>query len=316
MKTFITRGLAAGAVGGLATALFIRFVTERIIGFALEFEDATGIGLPHGAPAEFSRSTQHWGGMAGALLYGCVLGVVLAIAVAALHHRISAVDEFGRAFKVAVAGYLALNLIPALKYPPNPPTVGDPDTIGQRTTNYLVLMAASIAIVYIAFAVWSYLTRAGVVGALRFAAAGGAAAALLAFAFVAWPASPDPINPPNSEAAPALEVARGAPAEVLDQLLATAKATEDESLRDPANPDEPLDLTDVSDGSDLVGAPVALGTDELVPHSYTTVVWHFRLLSLAGTALLWLVMGVVLGYLLDRKVAQDTAERATATAGV
>ena len=95
IKGFVLRGLAAGAAGGAATALFLRFVTETQIGFALKFEDATGIGAGPGEAAELSRGTQHWGGMAAAVLYGAVLGVVLGVTVAALHHRIAARNEFG-----------------------------------------------------------------------------------------------------------------------------------------------------------------------------------------------------------------------------
>src|SRR3954470_20387176 len=120
-KGFILRGLAAGAAGGAAAALFLRFVTEHQISIALRFEDATGIGLPPGDPAEFSRGTQHWGGMAAAVLYGMALGVVLAVVVAFLHHRLSGRDEFGRVAKVAGAAFVATVVIPGLKYPPNPP---------------------------------------------------------------------------------------------------------------------------------------------------------------------------------------------------
>src|SRR5947208_10316710 len=101
IKGFVLRGLAAGAVGGAATALFLRFVTETQIDFALKFEDASDLGTGPRAAAEFSRGTQHWGGMAAAVLYGAVLGVVLGVTVAALHHRLAARNEFGRAIKVA-----------------------------------------------------------------------------------------------------------------------------------------------------------------------------------------------------------------------
>src|SRR5688572_9670107 len=96
IKWFILRGLAAGAVGGVAAALFLRFVTETQIDFALRFEDASGIGLAPGEPAEFSRGTQHWGGMAAAVIYGTLLGIVLSIVVASLHHRLAARSEFER----------------------------------------------------------------------------------------------------------------------------------------------------------------------------------------------------------------------------
>jgi len=51
-KTFLLRGLVAGAAGGAAAALFIRTVTETQIGYALRFEEATGIGAgPGEAPS-------------------------------------------------------------------------------------------------------------------------------------------------------------------------------------------------------------------------------------------------------------------------
>jgi len=307
LKGFVLRGLAAGAAGGLAAALFIRIVTETQIGFALQFEDATGIGGPPGEPAEFSRTTQFFGGMFAAVLYGAVLGVVLAVAVAALHHRIPARDEFGRVAKVAVAVFVAVVLIPGLKYPPNPPTVGDPDTIGERTRLFLSLMGASIVFVFAAWFLWEYLTQRGWDGAPRFMAVAGGFGVVVTLAFVAWPASPDAINPPDNEAAPALQVAEGAPGEVLDEMLATARATDDEALRDPDDPSRPLDLDDVDEGSDLVGVPVAVNTSKLVPHAYTTAVWHFRVESFAGLALMLTVMAAVLGLLLDRQRVQAMA---------
>jgi hypothetical protein len=138
-------------------------------------------------------------------------------------------------------------------------------------------------------------------------AVGAAFGAVVTLAFVVWPASPDPINPPDNEAAPALQVADDAPAEVLDEMLATARATDDEAIRDPADPDQPLDLDEVDDGSDLVGAPVRVNTTKLVPHAYTTTVWHFRVESFAGLALMLTVMAAVLGLLLDRQRVQATA---------
>ena len=118
--------------------------------------------------------------------------------------------------------------------------------------------------------------------------------------YVIWPASPDPIVPPDNEAAPALQIASSAPASVLDRMLVTAKANKDESIKDPSDPTQPLDLNKVTDGADLKGAPVAVSTTKLVPHVYTTAVWHFRIDSIGGLALMWAVMAGVLGLLLDR----------------
>ncbi len=317
-KGFLWRGLAAGAAGGLVTALFIRLVTETQIGYALKFEDATGIGLPPGEAPEFTRGQQQWGGMGAAIIFGIALGVCFGVVVAALHHRIRASNEFSRGARVAVAGFVAVVLIPALKYPPNPPTVGDPDSIDDRTTYYLLLVGASIIVMLVAWVLWERLTDSGVVGAPRFAAGGGAFLVMVTLLFVLFPSSPDRIGAPDSDAAPALVVADDAPPEVLDQMLATARDTDDTAIRDPQAPDEPLDLSTVSGGEDLAGAPVAVNTTKLVPNAYTTVVWHFRILSFAGLALLWATMALVFGLLADplkvRAGAEAPADAASAPA--
>ena len=305
IKWFILRGLAAGATGGLAAALFLRFVTETQIGFALRFETATGLGLPPAEAAEFSRGTQHWGGMAAAVIYGTLLGVVLSIVVASLHHRIAARNEFERAWKVSAGAFLALVLIPAMKYPPNPPTVGDPDTIGKRSTEFMLLMLASVLVVLAAWWLWTRLTNIGWDGAARFFLGGGALALMVVALFAVFPASPDPINPPDNEAAPVLQIRGDAPPDVLATMLETAKATGNESIRDPADPSRPLDLATVDNASALVGAPVALNTTRLVPNAYTTMIWHFRMQAIAGLAIMWAVMAATFGLLADLHTLAD-----------
>lgn len=306
MKAVLLRGLAAGAIGGLASALFIRFLTETQIGHAIGFENASHIGSPEES-AMFARSTQHWGGMAAALIYGAVLGVVLAVVFAALHHRLASRDEFGRTIRLAVAAFIVTSVIPGMKYPPNPPTVGDPDTIGQRTSDYLLLLGVAAILTLAAFFLWQFLTERGFSGAPRFLLGGGAYVLAITLAFLIWPASPDAIVPPDNDAAPALQVSERAPTVVLDQVLETSRTLGDESIRDPKDPDEPMDLDDVQSGADLRGAPVAINSTKLVPHNYTTMVWHFRVRSFASLALLWAVIGTAFGFLLDRKLASEEA---------
>ncbi len=305
MKAFVLRGLAAGAAGGVAAALFTRFMTGTQIEFALLLEDATGIGAGPGDAAEFSRSTQQWGGMAAAVLYGVLLGVVLSVIAAALHDRLRGPNEFGRVGKVALGAFVATSLLPGLKYPPNPPTVGDPDTISQRTLSYLGLLLASTLIVLASWWVWERLTRRGMTGGDRFLLAGGAFVLMVTAAFLVWPPSPDRIDPPNNGAAPALEVADSAPPEVLDQMLVTARQVSDESYRDKADPSKPLELDKIESGEALKGTPVAISTTKLVPNSYANLLWSFRLRSFAGVALMWAVMAGVLGLLLDRALRQE-----------
>ncbi len=300
MKGFLLRGLAAGAAGGVATAFFIRFVTETQIGAAIDFENASGLGTRGAGADRFSRSTQHWGGMAAAVILGLILGLVLALVVAFLHDQVRSRDESGRVLKVAAAAFVATSLLPGLKYPSNPPTVGNPDTITQRTWSYLALVGVCILIVVAARWIWHRLTDRGFDTGTRFLLGGGAFVLMVTVAFLVFPANPDRIEPPNNEATPALVVSSKTPAPVLDAMLANAKATRDEAYRDPNNPDDARRVTDLTKGSELVGTPVAASVTKLVPHSYASLIWSFRMRSWAGIALMWAVMAGVLGLLLDR----------------
>ncbi len=45
---------------------------------------------------------------------------------------------------VTAIGFVALYVVPFAAYPPNPPAVGSPDTIGLRTALYFVAVAISV----------------------------------------------------------------------------------------------------------------------------------------------------------------------------
>jgi hypothetical protein len=51
-----------------------------------------------------------------------------------------------------VGGFVAIVLVPDLKYPANPPSVRNPETIGLRTELFFVLLAISVAAVVLAVA--------------------------------------------------------------------------------------------------------------------------------------------------------------------
>jgi predicted cobalt transporter CbtA len=50
----------------------------------------------------------------------------------------------GVSILLAATGFIAIYLVPNLKYPANPPSVGEPDTIGIRTALYFVMIAISL----------------------------------------------------------------------------------------------------------------------------------------------------------------------------
>ena len=173
---------------------------------------------------------------------------------------------------------MALVLIPALKYPPNPPTVGDPDTIGQRSTQFLLLMAASVVVVVgrLVPVEASSPTR-GWGGAPRFLAGGGGVRGDGDRPHAGVAGQPRPDQPARQRGrAGAGGVGDRRRPDVLAGMLDTARETGDGWIRDPPPPIEPLDLGTVTDPTDLVGVPAAVSTTQLVADAYTTMIWHFR----------------------------------------
>ena len=45
---------------------------------------------------------------------------------------------------MAAGAFVVLYLVPFIKYPANPPSVGDPDTISKRTALYLIMILISL----------------------------------------------------------------------------------------------------------------------------------------------------------------------------
>jgi hypothetical protein len=92
-----------------------------------------------------SRKNQaSWGLLTGTLTYGAAFGGIFALVYAFALGRIGGVSPRGLAALLALAAFITIALVPMLKYPANPPAVGDPDTIGPRTGLYLSMLVISI----------------------------------------------------------------------------------------------------------------------------------------------------------------------------
>jgi hypothetical protein len=80
------------------------------------------------------------------------MGALLAVAYAICLGRVGRIRARPLALLVAGAAFVSVGLVPFLKYPTNPPAVGNDATIRLRTTLYLVLTAASVILLILA--VW------------------------------------------------------------------------------------------------------------------------------------------------------------------
>lgn len=197
MKAFVGRGALAGLVSGVFGAVFLWLVTEKQIRAALVVE-AAGSSAAGGHDEMFSRTTQVLGGMLATVLYGLFIGVIFGIVCAIIWARLPVLSTFTRSMRLAALGFAGWVLIPALKYPANPPSVGDPATVGQRTSSFLALLAASVFLLFAAWSLWRKLTERGVDGARRFSIVVGGYSFVIGLFYAVLPGSGD-----NSSAIPA-----------------------------------------------------------------------------------------------------------------
>ncbi|MFM6851084.1 MAG: CbtA family protein [Terrabacter sp.] len=150
----LRRGALAGVLAGLAAAVAIWLLVEPVIRRALVIEDMRGMhggqsaGVPlHGGDEPLvSRSVQVVGGAVTSVIVGVAVGVIFAVVFARVRGRLSGRGDFGRSLVLSAVGFGAVALLPALKIPANPPAVGDPQTVGRRTTLYAVVLLLGVAI--------------------------------------------------------------------------------------------------------------------------------------------------------------------------
>lgn len=222
MRRHLGDGALAGLAGGAALALVLVLAGEPTIGQAITLEQRAHPG--EAGHEMFSRGTQQFGGVLASLVWGLGLGLVFAVAYFVLRRHLATGSDWRAAVTLAGVGFLTVNLVPFLKYPGNPPGVGDPATIGRRTTLYLLMVAWSAVSTAAAWRAARWLDTRGRPDHLRLPAVAGLYVALAVIGWAALPGSPD-----------------------------------------------------------VVAAPA-------------TLVWHFRLTSLGGTAAFWAVAGTVFGW--------------------
>jgi predicted cobalt transporter CbtA len=186
----LLRGMLAGVVAGLLAFGFARVFGEPPIEHAIAFEahmahhhhHADGHSDHHmtgetDEPELVSRTTQAGLGLfVGVVIYGAAIGGLYALVFAFVYGRLGQLSPRATAALLAAAAFVSLVLVPALKYPANPPAVGDPETIGARTALYFAMIVISVAALIFAVGLAKSLASrydgwsAGLVGAATYVA--------------------------------------------------------------------------------------------------------------------------------------------------
>ena len=126
-------------------------------------------------------------------MFGLALGVIFAVVLGAVGPRLAASTPLVASVRLGCVGFVAVVVVPFLKYPANPPAVGDPSTVNERTMLYFAVLALSILL---AWAVWRFHRAARLAPTAQTWATAALYTAGLIVIFVALPASPDPVEAP------------------------------------------------------------------------------------------------------------------------
>jgi len=160
LRATVIAGLAAAALA----SVFHQVLTEPVIDRAIAAEEARAASEPGHVNEEpvVSRGGQKIGLVVGLLIYGLVWGLLVGVGLYATRDLAPPGWSLGRRGLVvaALAGW-SVALFPFLKYPANPPGVGDPGTIGYRQTLYVGFIGLAVVGLFLAASLRRHVTATG-----------------------------------------------------------------------------------------------------------------------------------------------------------
>jgi uncharacterized membrane protein YidH (DUF202 family) len=146
LRTLLVCGLLAGFAGGLLATGFAVVAGEPSVQRAIDFEGARAKAAgeapaPELVPRDIQRSV---GLVTAAAVYGLAFGGLFALIFAAVYGRVATASPVRTALWLAAAAFVVIFLVPFVKYPANPPSVGHHDTIERRTSLYFLMVWISV----------------------------------------------------------------------------------------------------------------------------------------------------------------------------
>ena len=142
----ISAGLLAGLVHGMLNIVFVEPYLDTAIG--IENQRLFVAGEAKDTPQfwqQFSdyRIWQKQGSIVAGAMLGMATGALLGLVFAYSKNSLPGNSDIKKALLLSVIMWAVLYFIPFLKYPANPPTVGDPATIAFRSATYALFVAIS-----------------------------------------------------------------------------------------------------------------------------------------------------------------------------
>ena len=144
--TFLAITLLSGAIAGTLLGLINQVIVEPYIDKAIGIETQREINA--GKIIDPSQQLQYrmWqkgGEVAASTIYGISLSALFGIVFVYSRNSLPGSNNKKKALVLTGIMFVVLFLIPTLKYPANPPAVGNPDTIYYRESLYVGFIAIS-----------------------------------------------------------------------------------------------------------------------------------------------------------------------------
>jgi hypothetical protein len=288
----ILRGALAGVVAGVLGFVFARIFAEPVINKAIAYESgrdsilaalnrAAGRPVAPDGPEIFSRTIQSTIGIAtGIIAFSAAMGALVAVVYLVLHGRFR-IRPRNLVWMIAGFGFLGVYLLPFVKYPANPPAIGHTFTITTRGQLYLTMVASSLILLGLAVYLARRLApRFGVLGAVVLSAV-----AFLVVYGVLIGTLPSLGNLPANVAH-------------ASQFGYARAATE-----------TPQPITNILARPLVIHGKTVAPGQIVYPGFDPDVLWKFRWYSIINQLLIWTVIALVFGELLERLTSPRRPDR-------
>lgn len=193
--TFIFVSLLSGVIAGVILAGVNYFVAEPFIDQAIGIEVDNSIASGEVVDFDELSSYRVWqkeGTFAAGAFLGLTYGAILGIVYVISRKYLPSSDDRKKALILAAIMCLSLYVVPFIKYPANPPAVGDPETIGLRDSLYTSYQLAS-GLIALGVSILMYKLRR--IGYIKYVIP-VIYLGLVASIYAIFPANPDEITAP------------------------------------------------------------------------------------------------------------------------
>ncbi|MDP9493491.1 MAG: CbtA family protein, partial [Thermoproteota archaeon] len=190
--TLVGITLSSGVIAGIILAFLNLGIVEPTIDKAIALEVQKQVSSGENVNMSELIDYRYWqkaGAFAGGAIYGAGLASLFGVVFVFARSKLPGKNNKQKAILLAGIMWLVLFLMVALKYPANPPAVGDPETLYYRETLYVgyILISGLAALGMAVIWIRTRMNSKKIIIPLMYAA-------IMVTAYVVMPSNPDKIE--------------------------------------------------------------------------------------------------------------------------